>query len=404
MSLFFSVVDTQQEFHQYKVDDLPDIPVYRYIPDIKIVSDIHNNSLVRIKAEKGSEIKLFRDAASVLTLSLTAAQVPNAVDLSRASRVLLLLYNEAEGEEWTSLHISVLRNTSEVVSLVLDQISTLEHRKRFIEEVESQLCWAHLQWNRDAVDGTAGGPAASSSVSNWTLLHATAKRDAVQVMGFLMEKICSTDSWKILTCYGKDRQAALHIAVAEGDAPTVIMLLDLGTNSQFSSLCSQMADRCTTDISLHSEYLSTTAEFVGPSLHMAALRNDEFLVSWMLQSSNKEKVKLVNDKDRDGFTSLHLASQANNPEIIEKIAQALGMHDFAHSVNELTNNGETALHIAITSNSPAALHAILSSVDKEHRQEILVGNSSAAQNIEEMTKKTKFSTIKEILKCKQYNL
>ena len=350
------------------------------------MNEVHRNSLVHINAADGSGVSLSRDADGITTLDLSAAYgSPDFAHTNTIPEVILLLQKEE-----ISLHISILNTALDVSSHFLNQITDGEQKGLFIDKVTSQLCWTTLQWERSDDGARAAEPLPKldpcESSTSWTVLHGTVKDHAAETLEYLMGMVQDAEgSWKILTFQDDDKRMGLHVAISENMRTAVFLL---GHNAAAQLV---MADE---------NVLKVSVNLVEPSLHMAALRNDVHSVSYMLRGSAEECQKMVNEKNEDGYTVLHTASKANNPDVIKAIARTLDADEFMSCASELTYNGETTLYLAAISNSAAAAYAILSTHNGDCSKALLSARNVDEENAAEVADKLGHKRMADILKCK----
>ena len=368
------------------MDDFPNIPIYRAIENIKIVNGVPSNSLVRINSAEGSTLKLSRDEDGITTLDLSAAyDSPDFAHVNTIPEVILLLQKEE-----ISLHISTLKTALDVSSYILNQITDDEQKQIFIDKVTSQLCWTTFQWERSDDGASAAEPLQKvdhrEPSASWNILCATVKDHAAEILECLMRMVQDAEgSWKIITFQDDDKRMGLHVAISE-NMRTIVFLF--GHNSAAQLV---MADE---------NVLKVSVNLIEPSLHMAALRNDVHSVFYMLRGSTEDCQKMVNEKNKDGYTVLHTASKANNPDVIKAIARALYADEFMSCASELTDDGETTLHLAAVSNSAAAAHAILSTHNRDCSKALLSARNVDGENAAEVAEKRSHKKTAEIIKCK----
>ena len=168
------------------------------------------------------------------------------------------------------------------------------------------------------------------------------------------------------------------------------MLLDFADETkkdllQVTDNVGNKADAYANESSFLGTVLSLSTIFDGPSLHMAAWRNDRLLLSWMLEMSSDDIMTQINRKNDDGQTVLHVASIANSPDVIKQLSEELGVNDFWSSAMEFTQDGQGAIHLAVISNYPSSVHALLEVLDDEHRKKLLHSSNQMGQNAMELT-------------------
>ena len=397
----------------------PDIPAYREIPTLQIA--VGNARQLRAEIENADSMRLARDENGHTTLHLAAARmldsVTDIVERYTASEAVVLLSEKTRVEGWTSLHISTIKNNSAIVEYILSKVHDGEQRQAFIDEVDQQLEWTSLQWgaaldNVEAVETMMSHMTVSHQqkvmTSGWTLIHATAQTDAVNTMKSLMDRVEMNDNekWKILTCPTPSGKTALHIAVAEGNARAAIMLLDLAGPNKIKldareDLSGRRAADYTDKFSMLGKYMSLAVEFEEPVIHVAAKRNDQFLVSWILDQYSCPKQQVINLKNADESTVLHAAVEGNSPEVIKEIARVLDQDEFLNSLGELNKDDESVFHYSVIKNHPSTTHAILASVsDKQKRLQLLALENNAGEDAADLAMKLQLERMQEIIKCK----
>ena len=398
---------------------MPDVAVYREIPEIQIVRRGDDSSTARFEVEDSANVRLARNGHGYTTLHLASARnlqsVTNIVENHTVSDAVVLLSDKTLIEGWTSLHISTISNNAEVVRYVLDKIADNEQRRMFIDQVDSQLGWTSLQWGAalDSVDSVEATMSRMSldhqkelMTSSWTLLHATAKTGAAKTMKSLMQKFQANkeERWKVLKCRTAQGQTALHIAVAEGNARVAIMLLDFAEERQSQLLDEKdsrgnKAEAYTNDYTTLAAILSP-AEFDYPTLHLAALRDDKYLLSWILETCSDDGAAQIGHKNCDGQTVLHLASTVNSSNVIKQLSKELSADDFLTSAMEFSEDGQAAIHLAVVKNNPSSVHALLEAANDEGRQRLLSTKNQLGKTALELAEQNHGDECWNILQCK----
>ena len=248
----------------------------------------------------------------------------------------------------------------------------------------------------------------TSDSRGWTLLHcAAAGGNSSKTIKTLMDKFPKDEKWHYLLCQAADGKTALHIAVAEGDVKTVIILLDEAADDCTNLLDARDNNNCypanyTTESSLLQQLLITVRTVNSSSLHELAKKGDRHLVGLRLDNlCNTTPEAEINKKDEQGMTALHVAVKTISIEVLEVFFQSLSHEELMRCILKPTPDGDTALHLAAQSNCPMILWMLLNEIKREEREEFLYKTNDKAESVYCIGGQQNF--IDDLLMCK-YNI
>ncbi|KAF6034661.1 hypothetical protein EB796_007045 [Bugula neritina] len=328
-----------------------------------------------------------------------------------------MINERTENEGWTCLHISTIVNNANVISYILDKIQNEEERRQFIGEMD-RLGWTSLQWgcmldNTASVEETMNKLSLDDQVDlmtrSWSLLHATAQGNAINTMKCLMDRFeDDTTRWKIIKCATLEGKTALHIAIADGKAKAVIMLLDIaGKDSKKLLAIRDRSNRTAQSYTsgqfpLLEQYVESAVKFESPPLHQAALDNDRLLAEWILVTHPDSYGTQISKRNQEGLTVLHSASHANSIEVIEEISKMMTEEEFVNHLLTRSDGGRTALHLAVVHNNPAAIHTILKRIQNSvERKKVMDTVDEGGETALQVSKRLSYNTAEQILEYHQ---
>lgn len=368
--------------------------------------------------------RIERNTQGYTVLHLTAVRDSTAVRnlLENQSRVeaIAMINERTENEGWTCLHISTIVNNANVISYILDKIQNEEERRQFIGEMD-RLGWTSLHWgcmldNTASVEETMNKLSLDDQVDlmtrSWSLLHATVQGNAINTMKCLMDRFeDDTTRWKIIKCATLEGKTALHIAIADGKAKAVIMLLDIaGKDSKKLLAIRDRSNRTAQSYTsgqfpLLEQYVESAVKFESPPLHQAALDNDRLLAEWILVTHPDSYGTQISKRNQDGLTVLHSASHANSIEVIEEISKMMTEEEFVNHLLTRSDGGRTALHLAVVHNNPAAIHTILKRIQNSvERKRVMDTVDEGGETALQVSKRLGYNTAEQILECKSFLL
>ena len=217
--------------------------------------------------------------------------------------------------------------------------------------------------------------------------------------------VSKEEKWKILSCPTAGGQTALHIAVMEGNTRAAIMLLDFADETktqllQVTDNTENTAEEFASEFSVLGTVLSLSTIFEDPSLHIAAWRDDRFLLSALLEIFPDNAVTKINQKNSEGFTVFHVASIASSSNVIKQLSKELSADDFLTSAMEFSEDGQAAIHLAVMKNNPSSVHALLAATSDEGRRKLLSSRNQSGQNAMELAEKNLADGCRNVLHCK----
>lgn len=286
----------------------------------------------------------------------------------------------------TPLHVAVERNNKASVSALLDAKAKIDQQDK---TGATPLHWA-IQRNHEEIVSMLLDKGANPTISNVngvTPLHLAAEKSKVGLIFILLSKKVdieardSTGATPLLWAIGGNNREAvetllirganfeaqnqegwrpIHVATANGNEEIVTILLNKGTSLRAKNKANNTAlhlalEKGYQEVALslikkglRSEYLDLNRNNVS-TFHLAVWRGYKDVVQVFLKDKNYAKKgidrkEVIDSKDREGNTPLHLAVSQGHTEIIKALLKAKA------DLQVKNHKGETPLSIAINKN------------------------------------------------------
>lgn len=169
-----------------------------------------------------------------------------------------------------------------------------------------------------------------------TLLHIASFKNLPKLVSHLIDyesKLCSCSQKEILAWLNQPNQdsfTAIHFAAFVGSVHTMEVLRKHGADlncknqqGQNSLAIAAQGDQVLAMVWLQIQGLSFTEkdEKGGTPLHWATYYGSEFAVQFLLSwvSQLKDSKRIINQRDMEGMTALHLAAMTGNARIAKKL-------------------------------------------------------------------------------------
>lgn len=387
---------------QYDIIALPMIMNYNNKTALQIAVTNDNTNVVRQfmnlvhRWEVDEDFILAKDGNGQTVIQLAAGKRVDTLnsiveDMSERKAISLLNHKGVYG--WTSLHISSINGNSEMVDTIMSYFP-VDERPKLIQELD-EIGWTALHWaaargntqiTESLIDQLPNltqeevcGASSSNKAMAWTVFQACACDNTAKTMKLLMKKFGKENLWRILRCPSADGKTVLHLAISEGNAKAVLLILNQAGQELGDELLSTMdshqmtpADYVKQD-SVLAEYLQVSAK-VGNNLvlHHAAQSDDRTAIKWLCEHSHQDRYALINTvRNEEGHSALHEACRHDSANAIREMFQGMTSRQISNSIKTVSPSGDNSLHLAAKSQALAALNKLLQKTEKSDCMELL---------------------------------